>query len=265
MTDSRKNLKQIDLQKSFVYGPIASRRLGASLGINPIRPGRKACSFNCVYCQYEAVRPVESLDEIDKDTFGPPGEIGIQLRDTLRRLEEAGRRVDYITFSGNGEPSLHPEFPELVRIVTEARDELSPRSKTAILTNGTTLVKEEVFEAVSTLDRAIVKLDAGSEERLRQVNRPYRGFELEPLLEHMAKLENLVVQTLFFGGKFTNATDDDVTSWVGAVGRLDPLEVQVYSLARTPAVRDIEPLPVDELRRIAGRLEEDTGVLAVVF
>ncbi len=265
MTDGTKHLRQIGLQKSYVYGPVASRRLGTSLGINPIRPGRKVCSFNCVYCQYETVRPVGSLDDIDPQVFGSLREIEGELGEALRLLEEAGRPVDYITFAGNGEPTLHTDFPDLVGMVTEVRDELSPRSRTAILTNGTTLVREEIFRAVSSLDRSIVKLDAGTERRLRQVNRPYRGFELDPLLERMAELENLVIQSLFFGGRFTNATEEDIGAWIHAVGRLEPIEVQVYSLDRAPAVRDIEPLPGSELRRIAGLLERETGVRAVVF
>jgi wyosine [tRNA(Phe)-imidazoG37] synthetase (radical SAM superfamily) len=265
MDDGRKSLKKIDLQESCVYGPIASRRLGASLGINPVLPGKKACSFNCVYCQYEPVRPVESLDDVDPGLFCTPETLRRELGETLHLLGESGRRIDYITFAGNGEPTLHPRFPELVRIVAELRDTVSPRPRTAILTNGTTLVKDEVFRAVNLLDRAIVKLDAATERRLRQVNRPYRGFELGPVLERMARLRNLVVQTLFFCGRFTNATDADVRAWIGVLRRLEPEEVQVYSLDRTPAVRDIEPLPAEELRRIAGRLEQETGVRAVVF
>jgi wyosine [tRNA(Phe)-imidazoG37] synthetase (radical SAM superfamily) len=257
--------KRIDLQKSFIYGPVSSRRLGKSLGINPILPGRKACSFNCLYCQYEAVRPVRSLYEVDPALFGDPGVIEKELRERLVALAAEGATASYLTFAGNGEPTLHPRFPALVEKVLAARRELLPGARTAILTNGTVLVLPEVRKAVGRLDTVIVKLDAGSEEGIRRVNRPYRGFDFDAFLEAARGLPHLVVQTLFFEGSRTNAGENDVAAWIRAVNFLRPERVQIYSLDRAPAEKGVLPLLPRRLEEIARRLLEETGVRADVF
>lgn len=259
------DLRKIGLQESFVYGPVASRRLGKSLGINPIRPGRKACSFNCIYCQYEAVRPVRSLRDVDPTVFGEPSRIESELRERLEGLRDRGDAVDFLTFAGNGEPTLHPEFRALARIVRALRNELSPSAHTAVLTNGTALVLPEVREAVLGLDRAIVKLDAGSAGGILRVNRPYKGFDLDRLLEAFLGLSNLTIQTLFFGGRRSNAREEDIVAWISALGRIRPKEVQVYSLDRAPAEEGVSCLERERLEEIAARLQRETGIPARVF
>jgi wyosine [tRNA(Phe)-imidazoG37] synthetase (radical SAM superfamily) len=258
-------LRKIGLQESFIYGPVASRRLGKSLGVNPILPGRKACSFNCVYCQYEAVRPVRSLRDVDPGVFGNPAAIERELRDRLEKLREREDTVSYITFAGNGEPTLHPAFPELVERVLSVRADLHPAARTAILTNGTTLVLPEVKEAVKRLDTAIVKLDAGSPEGILRVNRPYKGYDLDLFLEAAMGLSHLVIQTLFFDGLRSNAREEDIVAWIRALARLMPGDVQVYSLDRAPAEEGITPLSRQRLEEIVARLLAETGLRAVVY
>ncbi|MFQ6104805.1 MAG: radical SAM protein [Candidatus Glassbacteria bacterium] len=259
------SLRRVDLQTSLVYGPVSSRRLGKSLGINPITPGRKVCSFNCVYCQYDAEKPVWPPSEIDKSLFASIRDIESRLREELIVLSEKGNRIDYITFAGNGEPTLHPDFPELVGMVLTVRDLLNPQAKTAVLTNGSTLVKEPIRKAVGMLDKAIVKLDAASQRSLIRVNRPYNGFELTDILNALSELENLVVQILLFGGTLTNATEEDLKVLIDTLNIIHPNEIQLYSLDRAPAKDGIVPIPRSALIQIADRLRTETGLCVTVY
>jgi len=257
-------LKKIDLQTALVYGPVSSRRLGKSLGINPILPGTKVCTFNCVYCQYEARSPFSPSDVGSGEGFADLEAIRRKLTDTLLDLKGKGERIDYITFAGNGEPTLHPDFPDLVDITLKLRDSIYQGTGTAILTNGSMLVDEKVRRAVKLLDRAIVKLDAATLSTLLKVNRPYKGFELDKLLPVLSEMDNLVIQTLFLGGKLTNA-GENVDAWIETMKLIEPRGVQIYSLDRVPAEDDILPLAGERLDAIARRLEDETGIPAEVY
>ncbi len=258
-------LRKINLQSSLVYGPVDSRRLGKSLGISPMLPGTKVCSFNCVYCQYEAEKPVESLDAVVPGQFAAVEEIIVQLREALTGLVNRKEGVEFITFAGNGEPTLHPDFPKLVREVMDLRDLLVPAAGTAVLTNGTTLVDEQVHTAVGKLDVAIVKLDAASIKKIRMANRPYGGFDLKQLITALTGLDNLVIQSLFFEGRLNNATETDITAWIETVGKIRPRDVQIYSVDRAPAEAEILPLSKEKLLTIADRLRRETSLCASVY
>ena len=259
------SLRRVSLQTSLVYGPVSSRRLGKSLGINPIVPGRKVCSFNCIYCQYDAAKPFWPPAEIERWLLADPSQMEARWRKVLMALKERGERIDFVTFAGNGEPTLHPDFPLLVLKVMTLNERLSPWAKTAVLTNGTTLIDGKIREAVGKLDTAIVKLDAASVKSLLHVNRPRAGFEMPLFLQALSELDNLVIQTLFLGGTVTNATEEDLTALIETVKVLRPKEIQVYSLDRVPAVNGIVPLPKTTLVKIAERIREETRLVATVY
>jgi len=258
-------LKKVKLQKEVVYGPVASRRLGRSLGVNPILPGVKACSFNCVYCQYGPGVPIDPAESTTKDLFVDPDVVKSELERRLSELEEREESVDFITIAGNGEPAIHPRFPEIVEVVTACRDELAPGAGTAILTNGTALLDPAVMEAVGKLDEVIVKLDAVDRKDVARVNRPFGGFEQERLIEALSDVEGLTIQAMFFDGRLTNATGERISKWIEAVGRIRPGKVQIYSIDRAPAVEGIRPVSRERLLEIASLLESETGIEADVY
>jgi len=159
-------MPSIPLQKDIIYGPVLSRRLGRSLGINLLPTDRKVCSFDCVYCQYgRTTEPTFSPGVDDLPTFS----------DVVAAVEKALKKphtIDTLTFSGNGEPTLHPQFPEIVRSIKRLRDDFRPEVKLAVLSNSSRVMDSAIVDALSLLDAPMMKLDAGDEITLREINQP---------------------------------------------------------------------------------------------
>jgi len=249
----------IGLQRGIVYGPVASRRLGRSLGVNLLPPRRKLCTFDCVYCQY-----------------GPTSSSGVSalagelpsVEEVVAAVEEALHRLPeppaWLTFSGNGEPTLHPAFPDAVDAVIALRDRLCPGARTAVLSCSTEVRRPEVRAALARLDARIMKLDVGSEEALARYNRPARGATLAGILEGLGQLEGVTVQTLLAGGEDGNFSPADVDAWLDRVLALRPRAVQLYTLDRPTASRTLVPAPRPELEALAKRLRSE-GIGAEVF
>lgn len=259
-------MEKRDLFTSLVYGPVMSRRLGLSLGINPLPFDAKLCSFNCPYCQFGWTDIyVGSLDGAPEEAFPTVEAVASALDDALSKMAGQGNRADSITFAGNGEPTLHPRFPELVEAVAAQRDRLMSGARLSILTNGSTLHLPHIVEALNRLDERMVKLDAGDERSLREVNLPHRSFDLDRMVSGISKLTDCVVQSMFVRGRVDNTTDGVVEAWVEKVGQIAPLRVQVYSLDRVPADRSLEPVPLDRLRAIASLCQARAGVPCEVY
>ncbi len=250
----------LGLQKGIVYGPIQSRRLGSSLGINLLPAEVKLCAFDCLYCQYgwtgmHTIRASEisSLPGVE------------QVLDAVRKaLEFADTYPSYITFSGNGEPTLHPDFPAIVKGVSELRDRYSKGSKTAILSNSATASDERIREALSELDVRIMKLDCGTEELFRRFNRPCEGVDFEAMINGLSSMKDITIQSLFAGGEMGNSKPEDIEAWVEVLSRIKPSMVQIYSLARGYPSRGIEPIGKQALLAIS-RKAEGAGIKANVF
>ncbi len=239
----------ISLQKGIIYGPVPSRRLGPSLGVNVLPPDRKMCSFDCLYCQYGRT-PVHVCTYNGEVSVPSLEEIDTALRTSLLRLSV---RPDYVTLSGNGEPTLHPDFPAIVALLTRVRDSLCPGAQTAILSNSVGSWRPDVRKGLSELDVRIMKLDAATEEMLQMYNRPCAGVTLEHILEGLRGLDDIVIQTLFTRGPRGNAGESHLRVWLDVVRELAPREVQVYSLDRPTPCADLLPIPTSELERLAGR------------
>ena len=255
----------IPLQGGYVYGPINSRRLGNSLGINAFPLGMKICSFNCVYCQYGWTRPDTLTGNEAVDGFPDIETVALALKTRMRNLRDIGIDLKYITFAGNGEPTMHPMFPELVDMVTKLRDEYYPEAWTTILSNSTLAYKPRVRDGLNKLDQRIMKLDAGSNELLRRINAPVGEFTIEKIIEGLLSLKNCTLQSLFIQGRTTNADDRSVAEWIENVKTVRPEFVQIYSIDRVPADRDLEIVGQERLKEIAKRLMEETGIKSGVY
>ena len=251
----------LELQKGIIYGPIRSRRLGHSLGVNLLPASAKVCTFDCLYCQYgwtdrEALRNLRSLALPSR-------------RQVAEALEKALASVAqdppaYITFSGNGEPTLHPDFADIVDDVIAIRDRLAPSARTAILSNSTTVSESGIRGALARLDVRIMKLDAGTEARFCAYNQPASGYDIASVVEGLAGLKDVTLQALFARGPAGNASDTDIEAWVSLVKQIAPTLVQIYTLDRGYPSRQIEPVGRADLEAICRRLGE-AGIEGKVY
>jgi len=251
----------IPLQPGIIYGPVRSRRLGWSLGLNVSPINYKLCSFNCVYCQYgwTAVCTIDITDRLGD--FPTPDDFGQALESTLSENKE----IDNITFSGNGEPTLHPQFEVLVDIAKQLKEEYFPKANVGVLSNSSAVNIEKVRRALTKLDFKIMKLDVGDMETFRKINRPCKAVDYETLVNGLKSLEKITLQTMFVDGAIQNIGDQEVSQWIEKVGEIQPIKAQIYSLHRPPAVSSLQEVSSEKLREIAARAEEITGVAVEVI
>lgn len=232
------------LNLESVYGPVESRRYGLTLGINPFAGGEKVCTFNCAYCQLgwtpaNAEKPAH---------FVEPDAIRSEL--VGRARDHHGQKIDAIVLCGNGEPTLHPCFPDLMASIMAARDLAWPMTPVVLLTHGGRLTDRQIFEAASWAEECSVKLDAGSYESLRRVNMPREEVDLELLVDRIRALPNSVVQSCFIEGAVTNADDESLRSWLGAIRCARPQRVDIYTISRTPPSSKVGPVDAHRLHQI---------------
>ncbi len=249
----------LETKKGCVYGPVHSRRLGSSLGINVLPRGFKVCSFDCVYCQYGWTRvvlsPGESSPRLPMATVPEVRQI---LREAFLRLSMINRLPQYVTLSGNGEPTLHPKFPDIVDVVIQVRDDMAPAVKTAILSNSSTLRSESVRRALRKLDLRIMKLDCGLSSHFLSFNKPAPGTNIEEITDALAQLSReapIVLQSLFAGGTSGNLNTDNIDRWIQRVAVINPTTVQVYTLDRGYPDKRLRPATAEQLDEICFRLE----------
>jgi len=231
------------------------------MGLNISPRSYKLCSFNCVYCQYgrTTLCTVDASDSLSD--FPTPDDFRKALESAL--YEHKG--MDYITFSGNGEPTIHPQFDELVDIAKELKEKYSPEAKLAVLSNSSTVNLEKARRALAKLDVRIMKLDAGDLETFVRVNRPCEGVDYWSILNGLKSLGEVTLQTMFVDGIIRNIGDQEVRQWIERVGEIQPLKVQIYSLHRLPAEPFLRQVPVEKLSKIAVQTEKATGVLVEVI
>ena len=253
---------QTVLFHSSVFGPIHSRRLGTSLGINLSPVDGKVCSFDCLYCEagYNAQGAGKS---------GLPDEESVirQLEEKLREMKERGENLDVITFSGNGEPTLHPKFPEIADRVIRLRDEYFPKAKVSVLTNSTRIFTPRVAEALKRVDNNILKLDSAIEPTMRLIDRPNdSGFTVERTVEALKQFAGTgIIQTMFLRGSHDgkpvdNTTPEEVEALIEAYKEIKPASVMIYSLDRSTPEEKLVKVSREELETIADRIHEATGL-----
>ena len=234
---------------SVVYGPVASRRLGRSLGVSLTPPGARVCSFDCVYC--------EVCGETRRSGWPPPDSIEAALADALT---QAGP-LDSITISGDGEPTLHPRFAAAVAAVLRVARRSRPRVPVRILTNGGSAVRAEVRAALDRLDERIVMLDAAAE----RVDRPAPDCPLGAIIYALSLLKDVTVQAFFIDGIVSNVGNMAVREWVDLVRELRPRAVQICTIDRPPWKCDVRSVSQQQLEEIACLLRDRTGIDAGVF
>jgi wyosine [tRNA(Phe)-imidazoG37] synthetase (radical SAM superfamily) len=256
--------KTYALADGITYGPVRSRRLGASLGVNILPFGVKVCSFNCNYCQCGWT--TDTVEEgLSKYRWPGPPEAAEGLRKALLELRQRGEKLDCITLAGNGEPTLHPEFLEVVRALLAARDEVMPGVRVDILSNAAHLDRADVVEGLNLLDERYMKLDAGTDEQFLNMNSPVTEVGIWDVLRGLPKLRDFVIQAMFTRGRRDNTDAKSVVDWIQAVKRVKPKAVQIYSVERVPADAKICPVERSLLEEIAQALTAQTGIPAEVF
>lgn len=244
------------LFEEIVFGPIHSRRLGVSLGVNVLPTEKKYCSFNCVYCEC-------GWNVIDTNIQVP-----LNRREDIRKALEKklsenqndlNKTINSITFSGNGEPTIHPEILGIVNDVMELRDKYCPQAKISILSNSTNLVREDVFEALRKIDNPILKLDAGTEKMYETINEPVNS-NFEQIKQKLISFGNkAIIQTLLLRGEHNgkiidNTCEEEFSAWLDTVRKIRPRMVMLYSIDRITPEKKLEKLLIPELESYAQRV-----------
>jgi len=241
----------------IIFGPVWSRRLGESLGINLLPVNRKVCSFNCIYCEC-GLTPAATA----QTGFPDASKVLELLEEKLTEMKSENRYLNSITFAGNGEPTLHPQFPLILDKSIGIRNLLYPKANITVLSNATTITNPKIQEALLKADLNILKLDSAVEETLTLINCPLARFQIRDLI-HALKLFDgkVIIQTLFFRGFYKgmiidNTTEAEVSAWISALSEIKPESVMIYSLARDTAVEGLIPIGFEELNAIAGKAEK---------
>ena len=243
------------MRETLVFGPIHSRRLGSSLGINLLPERGKLCNFDCIYCECGW-----NADGLGDRRLPTAEELREALRAKLADCREAGTPIDSITFSGDGEPTLNPEFPEMVDITLALRDAFFPAAKVSILSNATRIGREAVFEALRKVDNPILKIDAATTELVRRINRPVGGgYDIDEVVANLRRFEgNFVLQTMFLRcPDFDSTAPENVEGWLRIVRELRPREVMVYTVDRETPLKGIAKVSPEEMAEIVRPLVEE--------
>ncbi len=243
------------LYDNFIFGPIRSRRLGLSLGINLLPVDCKLCSFNCIYCECGWTLGGQ------KPRFNDKKAVLAMLEGVLGDMVEAGTPPDVLTFAGNGEPTMHPDFEEIVDGVIALRDRLCPAAKVSVLTNATMLHRESVRRALRRVDNPILKLDSAFDATVQLIDKPLGNYSVRSVVDNMKLFEGeCIVQTMFLRGEFEgrrvdNATEEEIAAWLKLVEEIGPRSVMVYTIDRDTPAPNLEKVSVEELRAIAERVK----------
>ena len=245
---------------SPIFGPVHSRRLGVSLGINLLPADGKFCTFDCIYCECGFNgdhRPHQKLPTRE--------EVRNALEARLQDMKQNGPKPDVLTFAGNGEPTAHPQFAGIIEDTLRLRDTYFPEAKVSVLSNSTFIHKPEVFDALNKIDNNILKLDTIDATYIDKVDRPTGHYDVKQVIECMKAFKgNLIVQTLFMKGTFEgedvdNTTDAYVLPWLEVVKEIAPRQVMIYTIDRETPAPDLLKATHEELDRI-GELVRQAGI-----
>ena len=243
------------LREKTVFGPIYSRRLGHSLGINLLPQEGKICNFDCIYCECGW-----NADGRGDTRIPTAAEVRSALEAKLSALMLEGAPIDSITFSGDGEPTLNPEFPRIVDDTLFLRDTYYPQAKVSVLSNATRVHLPEVFDALRKVDNPILKLDAPTLALAEKINRPAPGYDVERVVAALEKFEgNFVLQTMFlrFPGVFDSSDSELLGGWMEIVRRVHPREIMAYTIDRPTPQAGLEPFTVAEMRALVQPLLDE--------
>ncbi len=247
---------------SPIFGPVHSRRLGVSLGINLLPADGKVCSFDCIYCEcgynaeHRAKTPLPTREEVRK-----------ALEEKLKDMQINGPAPDVLTFAGNGEPTAHPKFPEIIEDTLQLRDTYFPEAKVSVLSNSTFITRPAVFDALNKVDNNILKLDTVDEDYIRLVDRPNGSYSVRRMIDKMKAYQgNCIIQTMFLKGSYQgkdvdNTSDTYVLPWLEAIKEIAPRQVMIYTIDRETPDHDLEKATPEELDRIVDLIKQ-SGISA---
>lgn len=238
-----------------IFGPVKSRRLGVSLGINLLPNHVKVCSFDCIYCEC-GWNPKE-FDR--KVTLPSRQEVKKLLEQKLTEMRAEKQLPDVITFAGNGEPTLHPDFAKIIDDTLELRNKYAPKARIAVLSNASMLHKKDVFSALLKIEDNIQKLDSANEKTVQIMDGPNKNFKLEKIVQNLTAFKgNVIVQTMFLRGEFKgkhfdNTTESEITAWLEILKKIQPKQIMIYTIARDTPINSLEKITIAELNSIAER------------
>jgi len=238
----------------IIFGPVRSRRLGVSLGVNLLPVDAKICSFDCIYCECGFNTTMQESPLPTRE------QVYAALEAKLREMVAANELPDVITFAGNGEPTLHTQFKDIIDDTIALRDRYCPEAKVSVLSNSTRIHKPAVFRALQQVDNNILKFDSAIESTVQRLDRPVsKQFTVNRQIEDLKRFNgNLIIQTLFLRGKLKdgaidNTTEEEVSLWLEALKIIRPKQVMIYSIDRETPTKGLEKVPLETLQQIAER------------
>lgn len=241
-----------------IFGPVHSRRLGVSLGLNLLPGNGKVCSFDCIYCECGY-----NKDFRTKSPLPSREEVSTALEAKMKDMKENGPAPDVLTFAGNGEPTIHPKFPEIIDDTIALRNQYFPEAKISVLSNAAHINRPKVFEALRKVDNNILKLDTVNEDYIRLVDRPAGRYVLSEVIENMKAFRGeCIIQTMFVKGTFNgidvdNTTDEYVLPWINVVKEIAPRQVMIYTIDRETPDQFLRKATHEELDRILDLLNNE--------
>jgi len=242
----------------IIFGPVKSRRLGTSLGINLLPLESKLCNFDCIYC--ECGRTFKT--KLGQKKFHSRLEVETALRKKLSEMKTNNSPPDVITYAGNGEPTMHPDFIDIIDDTLKLRDEFFPNTRIAVLSNATMIHKEKIRNALSKVDLNILKLDSAVEATFRLINNPAKGFTVAKLIENLRHFNgNFVMQTMFLTGNYRgeiidNTTEAEIGAWLEILKKVSPKQVMIYTIDRDTPSPGLIKVSGTKLKEIAARVKE---------
>ena len=246
------------LFSEIVFGPLHSRRLGSSLGMNLLPYDGKLCNFDCIYCECGFNKDFRTRTKL-------PSRENVKeaLEDKLIKLKEEGTKIDVITFAGNGEPTMHPAFSGIIDDTIELRNKYTPHAKISVLSNGMAVHKQHIFEALQKVESPVLKLDSAFDETVRLIDRPNSPtYSVAKQVKLYKQFEgNFVLQTMFIRGSFEgqsvdNTTEEEVSAWLKLVEELNPREVMIYTIDRETPAKELKKAPLEVLNEIAEKVKQ---------
>ena len=254
------------LYPSPIFGPVHSRRLGVSLGINLMPEDGKLCSFDCLYCECGLNTQRPHLPRPTRE------EVRSALERVLVTRNEKGEPLDVLTFAGNGEPTLHPDFPGIISDTISLRDRYFPEAKVSVLSNATAAHRPAVREALMRVDNNIQKLDTVDMDYIRLVDCPAPGYDVEKVVEALCAFNgHVIIQTMFMAGRLADGTSVDNTSerflqpWIAALHRIKPAQVMIYTIDRETPTAGLEKASRETLDAISERLKGEGFSVSVSY
>lgn len=248
------------IREETVFGPIFSRRLGTSLGINLLPQKGKICNFDCIYCECGW-----NKDGRTDKVIPSAAKVRADLENMLNHLDRQGTKVDSITFSGDGEPTLNPEFPRIIEDTIALRDQLAPTAKVSVLSNATRVHIPEIFESLCKVDNPIMKIDAPTNELVEKINHPAPGYDVNRVVEALKQFNgDFILQTMFLKSKdFDSSSPEVLNGWMDIVRLLKPREVMAYTIDRPTPEEGLQKFTVEEMRALVQPLIDEGFVIQI--